>query len=422
MPINLYRCIVLIFIINVFFGMSIGQAEEKGLTLSEALSIAYDQNPEMRIARKNIEALKGNKVTQSAFYGPQVRVDIGGFKSQEINGEKVDPDKEIGEYEIIQPFDAPGVRILRSGIASDTLRIGETALIESWAGVYQRVKNAYAAVLFAQESLSVFDSNLNAARQFRDSVEQRFQSNKASKSENIRARIEVLKSETEILEARKELSRSQTALNLLLGRPIHAPIRLEGKLRYEVIEIAHDEEEALLRRPEVEAQRLRLEAAKKDRLKSRLSFLPEPFIGFRGTRADYDNDYSVLVGAKLPLWDFNLGAIKEKSARAEIEKIRLEAVRGEISDEVHEATLELELAVKKFETQKKATEEGNELLKSASLQYQEGEMSFLQYLENLKTVKEVTLSYFDALRNYNEKLTDYERVTQNLQFTEGAKK
>src|SRR3989338_1567714 len=136
----------------------------------------------MRGAREAVEVQKGRVVTQSSFRGPEIRFEVGG---------------SLSSWEITQEFDAPGTLILKSQITGDEVKIKETELRVLWADIYRRVKSAYAGVLFNEEALRVFETNLNSARQFRDAVEVQYQSGKVPRSKSIRSNIEVLKAEAE---------------------------------------------------------------------------------------------------------------------------------------------------------------------------------------------------------------------------------
>ena len=391
------------------------------LSMEDTLLLAYRQNPKMKEARESIEAQIGRKITDSAFKGPEVSFEIGGFKSQEVSGEKVTPDKSLDSFEVIQPFDPPGVRFLKGSIAEDNVRIAKGNLATIWASVYKDIKTAYSNTLFRREAVRVFETSLNSARQFRDAVEGQYQSGKALKSESIRARVEVLKAESELFEAEKDFKTALIELNLLLDRSPEEEIILKDSLDYRFIQLKKDGlvAQALSRRADVLNQKIRLASARKDYLRSQLSFLPEPFVGFSRTREDYDNDTSILLGGKLPLWDFNLGEMKEKNAVKAQEEIRLRALENEVSAEVIRALSEAELSMKKVEIQKKAFEEVSELQKQASIQYQEGDLSFLGYLESLKTAKEIKLSYFESLKNHYKTMAEFERAIQSVPIPEG---
>jgi len=419
---RIFFCFILcLFSISAFQG-PLG-AQGAPLSLRDALTEAYRNNPKMEEARKDIEASKGRRITEGAFKGPEVTFEIGGFKSQEIDGRKETPDKNLDSFEVLQPFDPPGVRFLKEKIAHSGVKIAEGELLLTWAEVSEEVKEAFAGVLYSEEAAKVFKSNLAAARQFRDRVEVKYQSATALKSESLRAKIEVLKAEEELLEAENENYVYKANLSLLLGRPSGASIQLEGALSYESTDLRHKEllGRAILKRSDFSNQRIRVDASEKAYLKSKLAFMPEPFVGFSRTREDFEDDYSVILGARLPSWDFNAGEMKEKKASLEKEKIRLKSLEGQIEEEVYRLIREVELAARKIGIQKKAIEEANELLREVTLLYEEGDVNFLVYLENLKVIKETRLSYFNSLKVYSEKLAELERAIQATPIPEEQK-
>jgi len=53
------------------------------------------------------------------------------------------------------------------------------------------------------------------------------------------------------------------------------------------------------------------------------------------------------------------------------------------------------------------------------MKYEEGEIPFLGYLENIKTIKETRLNYFNSLKEYNGKLAELEKAIQVSPTPEG---
>ena len=190
-------------------------------------------------------------------------------------------------------------------------------------------------------------------------------------------------------------------------------------LRYEYEKI---KDQGLVQRADIRNETARLRARKKSFWKALLGTLfPKMAFGVERTTEDYENDTAVLLEASYPLWGFNLGEVREARAEQEKQKIRLEALKRQAGLEIYQAFLETELADKQVRLQKKALEEANELLRQITLQYETGEVPFLTYLENIKTIKETRLGYFNALRNYKEKVAELERVIQATPIPEGAK-
>ena len=101
-------------------------------------------------------------------------------------------------------------------------------------------------------------------------------------------------------------------------------------------------------------------------------------------------------------------------AKAEKEKqeLHLEALMREVSLDVYRTFLDAELADKRVLLQKKTIDEANELLRRITISYEEGQIPFFVFLENIKTIKETRLAYLNALKSYREKVAELERVIQ----------
>ena len=395
----------------------------EALSLDEALERAYLDNPKMAEARKEISASKGRWIQAEALPDPGLEMEIGGLKSR-TKGEKEVREGKIDSFAVRQPLDSIGTRFLRGRIAWEEVRIAKGELELRWAEVRKQVIELYSRILAEEKAGEVARGNLNATRQFFTRVETRFQSGNALQSDAIRARIEVSRAENDLLIAQKNLKVSKGEMNLVLGRSVESLLSLKDSLAYETLRYEYEKikDRGLVQRADVRNEAARLRARKKSFWKALLGTLfPKMAFGVERTTEDYENDTAVLLEASYPLWGFNLGEVKEAGAEREKQKIRLEALKRQAGLEIYQAFLETELADKQVRLQKKALEEANELLRQITLQYETGEAAFLTYLENIKTIKETRLGYFNALRNYKEKTAELERTIQATPIPEGAK-
>jgi outer membrane protein TolC len=418
-----------VFLGTIFFAaqpLMAAEAKRAGaLTLEDALRIAYMNHPRMRQAKQEIAAAKGRWIQSEALPDPEVFFDVGGLKKHAKN----DGDKQIREAKmdsviVEQPLDPLGTRFLRGRIAWDEVKIAKGSLELAWASVRQEVISFYAIILANEKALEIAKENLNATRQFFARVESRYQTGNALQSDVIRARIEVSRAENDLLVSEKNLRVSNGKMNLALGREAESPLQLSDVLTYDSIQLQYDQimKQALEKRADIHNESTRLKAKQKGFWSALLKVvLPKMGIGVERITTDYDNDTTLLLKASYPLWGFNLGEVKEAKAQKEKQQIILEALKREVGLEVYETFLGAELTDKQVALQKKALDESNELLRQITSRYETGEVPFLTYLENLKTIKETRLSYFNALKDYKEKVAELERVIQATPIPEGAK-
>lgn len=398
-------------------------AENEPLSLDEALQLAYINHPRMQEAKQDIFAAHGAWLQAEALPSPEAEINVGGLKKHGDEEKQVRKGK-VDSFAISQPLDPLGTRFLRGRIARDEYNVSKGNLQIIWAEVRRDVITTYGTIITAEKSVQTATENLNATRQFFSKVQTRFQSGNALKSDVIRSGIEVSRSENELLIAQKDLKTAQGQMNLFLGFPIEEPLHLADMLEYEPLRYQYQEikERALKDRVDLKNESTLLSARKKGFWAATLrAIFPQMSIGVERTTEEYENDTSLLLSASYPLWGFNFGEIKKANAEKKKQQIKLDTLKKNVSLDVYQSFLEAELTDKQVSLQQKALEGANELLRQITIQYEEGEVPFLAYLENIKTVKETRLAYFTALKNYKEKVADLERAIQATPIPEGVK-
>jgi outer membrane protein TolC len=399
-------------------------AGEESLRLQDVLRLAYVNHPRMQTAKQDISAAKGRWIQAEALPDPEVLFDVGGLKEHVKN----DGDRQIRKANLDvaafeQPLDPLGTRFLRGRMAWDEVKIAKGSLELTWASVRQEVIGIYADILTSEKALEIAKENLGATRQLLARVEARYQSGSALQSDVLRSKIEVSRGESDVLVAEKNLRISNGELNLALGRSVESPLRLSDDLAYDSLQFQYSQvmSRAVEKRADIRNESIRLKTKQKGFLSALLKvILPKMGIGIERITTDYDNDTAVLLKASYPVWGFNFGEVREAKAEKEKQQIVLEALKREVGLEAYAAFLETDLADKQVALQRKALDAANELLRQITSRYETGEAPFWVYLENLKTIKEIRLAYFNALKNYKEKVAELERVIQATPTPEGV--
>lgn len=408
-------------LICLILNPALSMAADKAISLDEALQIAYWKHPRMEEARKEIAASKGRWIQSEALPDPELELSIGGFKKNE-DGIR---DKNLDTVSVKQPLDPLGTRFFRGREGWHRIGIAKSELELVWGEVRAQVIELYARILSLQKGFEISRDNLNATRQFFTSVETKFQSGNALQSDVLRARIEVSKAENDLLVNEKDLKVSNGEMNLALGRSIETPLTLADSLDYKALQYRYDSllEKAINDRADLKIEKKELRIRKNGLWSAILrGIFPKMAIGVERTTEDFENDTALVLEASYPLWSiFNFGEMKEAKAEKDKQEVRLEALKRQVSLEVYQAFLEAELADKQAKLQKKALDEANELLRQVTLSYEEGEVPFLVYLENTKTIKETRLSYLNALKGFKEKVAHLERIIQATPIPGGEK-
>jgi len=404
MKIKVIICAVILF---QCFISTIVYAEET-LTLDKALVTAYENNPRMTEVRKGVEAAKGDLITVRALPAPEVEFEIGGLKKNENGKRRTNLDK-VGIQQEFEPF---GVRGLKSKIARNEILIQEESVRAVWSEIYLEVRENYNKIILHKKQMDLASDNLNILRQFYSRVEVSFQSGKAIKNELQRAKIELLGAEIGYLNAEKEFKVDKAKLNLLLGREVDTPFDIKEELKEEELQLDFKEltHLAVTQRPDIKQEELTLDSKGRNLTKEQLSRLPSPFVSFERTTTDDENDSAITIGMTLPLWDFNQGGVKKAKAEKEAQKAKVESVKREVILDVYEDYLAAELAHRQFELLKKSLEEANELLRLTDLRYSEGEIDFINFLDQVRTANQTRIKYYEGLFSFINAISRLEKA------------
>ena len=378
------------------------------LTLKDALGRAYDNSPQMIIARKSIDSARGDLITAKTLANPELEFEIGGLKKNEEGERRTNLDTAA----IKQGFDPPGVYWLKNKIAQNEVKIGEESLKAVWSAVYSDVREVYAKIILDKKELELTSNNLDTMRQFFGNVQIRFQSGQALKNDLQRAKIELFKAENEYLVVEKEFKTDKARLNLLLGQDWDAGFDINEELKEENLKFGFKElaDIAFAKRADLKIENLTLDSMNKNLRKEELSRLPSFALGFQKVNEDYEKDYAAVIEVSVPFWNLNQGEVKKAKAEQTVQKAKVESVKREAVFDVYQAYLNAELSKKQLDLFKQSLEEAGELFRLAALRYKEGEVDFLNYLDQVRTAKEAGFRYYEGLFNLSKAISALEKA------------
>jgi len=386
------------------------RAEEvtEALSLKEALSMAYDHNPQLIEARKTIQAAQGDLITTRTLLNPELEAEIGGLKKNEEGERK----GHLDSISITQPFDPLGVRGLKTKIARNEVKIGEETLKSVWSNIYSQVRSAYMKIILDKKELELAQDNLATMRQLFSNVQIRFQSGQGLRNDLQRAKIELLKAENDYLMVEKESKIDKGRLNLLLGRSSDVSFDIKEELKIEDLRLDLKKLTgmAFSQRPDLNIGKLMVDSKNKNLMKEQLNRLPSFSLGFQRVNEEYEKDYAAVVSVNVPFWNLNQGEVKKAKAEKEVQEARLQITEREIGFDVYQAYLNAELAQKQVEFLKESVEEANELIRLADLNYREGEIDFINYRDQVKTAIETKVRYYEGIYNLDQSISDLERA------------
>ena len=186
-------------------------AEEKPVSLQEAVSGALRNNPEIIRARLELEAARGRRLQLGALSFPELSFSREGMAFRNNGGET---EINLG---IEQSLEFPGKRSLRREAAGLEEEIFTAELDRVILSITAEVKKAYFQTAYSQRAIAGREGIVEVLKRYQDIAVLRAQSGQVSALDVLKGRLETVQLQGEIIEARRRWRESALALSLLIG-------------------------------------------------------------------------------------------------------------------------------------------------------------------------------------------------------------
>ena len=256
--------------ITYFFSVLLGSMwsahAQELLTVKEAVSIALENNYEIRLAKNNLQI-----DTEGVSYGyagilPSVQASITDDNNvQDISQERADGTRRdlnngvnnnlnYGVNLNWTLFDGFGM-FARYDQLKELQNLGETELKQSILGRVANVMTTYFEIVHQKQELSALDSTLVISLQRVDFAQNRFTIGKASKLEVLNAQVDLNTDQTLLLRQVELFANTKTRLNEIMARDIQTEFTVvkamlvdQSLQLQELVALASDQN------PEIQAQ------------------------------------------------------------------------------------------------------------------------------------------------------------------------
>ena len=396
-------------------------AQEK-LTLHQAIELAMANNPQVQVAQKEVDAAGARILQAEAIPNLEFGISWGETPS---NFNVADADeRSIG---FVQPFEFPGKRKARGNVAKRELSFFDENAQRTKRLISAEVKRAYYQAWLNQKLVANFEAIAYLLRQFRETATSRYQAQKVTFLEVLRAKTELAKINNELIATRREFQNSLAELNRLLGRPGSTPLALADDFTYQPFEKTVDMVVNEMR--QISAARRMTEAlVERGYAQIRLaqkSYLPDFAVGLFNQKRDgqppftaanplgstESNLWGIDVGISIPLWFWKgpRGQAQEARAAFDLAQIQYDAFNRNAITAIENAYR----SVKAAEEQVRLFEETllrdvEDELRTAIAHYQTDQIDALNLIEIYRTYTETKAEYYRALFNFNVALADLE--------------
>ena len=403
-----------LFVLALLSTKLYAQAEIKKLSLNEAIEIGLKQNPELKSSSEKINAANG-KFWQGISL-PQPELELS-YEYVPVNG-------SLGNYSertfaISQSFEFPTNYFLRGNKFSkeEEISVREHQLKEK--KIMTKIKSAYYKVLAKQNILKFAEENLIISEDFFDKAKIRLNVGEGTILEQLTSKVQLSEAKNKLDIAKNDLNAAFAELNYTLGygnenydsNPVltDSLTFVEHNINFEkIIQIVEKSNSQIL------IAELNTGISSVEKTLAWSSLLPQFNLSYFRQSIDGDNNfYGAAFGVSVPLWFLfeQRGTIQEATANHSISESNLVQTKNEIILRLKNAYTDYTNNQQQLKTYiNDIIPQAEEVYRTAIRSFDEGELSYLEYMQAKQLMINARENYITALFNYNQTLIVLEEI------------
>ena len=371
--------------------------------LQQLIEQALENNPEIKSMQRRFDMMRARVPQAKALDEPMLSI---GYMGNIVPFQVQEGDPSSGRtISISQDLPFPGKRSLKGKVASSDADAEWWAFEQTRRNVVAEVKDSYFDLYYLTKALGVVTKTKTLLEQFIKIAEARYSVGKGIQQDVLKAQVEFSKllEQQTMLEQRRQIAEAR--LNSLLYREPESPVRTPEELRPRDFpySLGQLNETAIANYPDLKAQRRKIEGAQYAIQLAKKEFYPDFSVGFTYVnRPAMPEMYGVTVGIKLPVYyaQKQRPALTEATASFEAEKRSFENTTTVLMFKIRDKYLAETTARRLLSLYSTTIVPQSSLsLESAIAGYQVGRVDFLTLLDNLVTLLNYELSYYEQLSN-----------------------
>ncbi|MFN3325428.1 MAG: TolC family protein [Bryobacteraceae bacterium] len=381
-------------------------------SLNDALAVAEQQNPRLRVAAAQRAGAVAGITTARAYPNPEISF-LGGDQNSRWNRGFPGPVGRLQHYSIAQPIELPGLRQARIEAAEFGQTSSEYAFEEAQLAVRWAVTQAFYQVLRRRGEIELAEENLRVVEDLRRRIQVQVDSGEAPRLELTRAEAELATARTFARSAQLRLVTALASLRALVNAPVNREIRPVGSLDPPMILPALDElrSRVLERHPSMAQGRAEIRRAEAVLRTERAARKPQPWLR---TEYEIQPDLSFFragVTIPLPLLNKREGPIAEAVAQIHRARASLDMRRLELSSMLETAYGQYEVANQQVAAFADGVlREAEAALRATEAAYRFGERGIIEVLDAQRVLRSVRLDYLNAQFDRQSALIDLEQL------------
>lgn len=379
-------------------------SQTRKVSLQECINMALEKNPQMQVANKTVERAK-------ALQGTAWEIDKTELSLSQDPTSGGSPDNALS---LSQSIEFPTYYIARHKQLKAETQAERSKAAVVRLSLENDVKAAYYQAVYLAERLRVLESQDSLLAQYRSLAEKRYKAGETRLLELLSAERLQRENKMEVLAAHNELETAQLLLSRLVGSVETVEPKEESLLPLDWKQASYNYSQT----PDGQYSADRLKASEQAVRVAKNGFAPSLSLSLRNqlvisswnpydqdrSRFDGGNFMGFEVGVGIPLF-YGATRAKVKAARKEREMIALEIKEQEQlrQQEYLSALSRMNAAYVRYTYyNEEGRERSDKMAEQGLLEYSQGEISYLEYMNVLQESIDLRLKRASALNDYNQ--------------------
>lgn len=379
-------------------------SQTRKVSLQECINMALENNPQMQVANKSVERAK-------ALQGTAWEIDKTELSLSQDPTSGGSPDNALS---LSQSIEFPTYYIARHKQLKAETQAERSKAAVVRLSLENDVKAAYYQAVYQVERLRVLESQDSLLAQYRTLAEKRYKAGETRQLELLSAERLQRENKMEVLAAHNELETAQLLLSRLVGSVETVEPKEDSLFPLDWKQASYNYSQT----PDGQYSADRLKVSEQAVRVAKNGFAPSLSLSLRNqlvisswnpydqdrSRFDGGNFMGFEVGVGIPLF-YGATRAKVKAARKEREMIALEIKEQEQlrQQEYLSALSRMNAAYVRYTYyNEEGRERSDKMAEQGLLEYSQGEISYLEYMNVLQESIDLRLKRASALNDYNQ--------------------
>ena len=379
-------------------------SQTRKVSLQECINMALEKNPQMQVANKSVERAK-------ALQGTAWEIDKTELSLSQDPTSGGSPDNALS---LSQSIEFPTYYIARHKQLKAETQAERSKAAVVRLSLENDVKAAYYQAVYQAEKLRVLESQDSLLAQYRTLAEKRYKAGETRQLELLSAERLQRENKMEVLAAHNELETAQLLLSRLVGSVETVEPKEDSLFPLDWKQASYNYSQT----PDGQYSADQLKASEQAVRVAKNGFVPSLSLSLRNqlvisswnpydqdrSRFDGGNFMGFEVGVGIPLF-YGATRAKVKAARKEREMIALEIKEQEQlrQQEYLSALSRMNAAYVRYTYyNEEGRERSDKMAEQGLLEYSQGEISYLEYMNVLQESIDLRLKRASALNDYNQ--------------------